>query len=44
MNLQGSEDEIDAFVNLLRQVARGALAGMAHLSDTSFDRVLEPRG
>ena len=41
MNLQGSQDEIDAFVNLLRQVARGALAGLAYLTDKSFDLVLE---
>ena len=41
MHLQGSQDEIDAFVNLLRQVARGALAGLAHLTDMSFDLVLE---
>jgi hypothetical protein len=41
MHLQGSQDEIDAFVNLLRQVARGALAGVAHLTDMSFDLTLE---
>jgi hypothetical protein len=41
MHLQGSQDEIEAFVNLLRQVARGALAGVAHLTDTSFELALE---
>ena len=41
MHLQGSQDEIEAFVNLLRQVARGALAGMAYLTDTPFDVALE---